>query len=59
MSDTDYLLEEIKTIHNLSEIALLIYQLNRKELIPTILEILHEHTQYIVEEYCVVGDKDE
>lgn len=56
MSDTDYLFEEVKTIKNLAEIVLLVYQMNRKDLIPTILEILHEHTQDIVEEYCVVKE---
>lgn len=51
MSNTDYLLEEIKTIKNLADIALLVYQMNRKELMATITEVLYQHIQDTVLEH--------
>ena len=48
------LIEDIKTVKNLTEVALLLIQHERNELLPTILELMFIEVQQITDEYCVV-----
>ena len=50
----DWTLERIKTIRNLSEVALIIHA--SENLLPTILEILLVECQELVGETCVIKD---
>ena len=47
------LLEQLKTIKNLVEVAVILINLGRENLLPTILELLYLESQGI-DEYCVV-----
>ena len=48
------LLEQLKTIRNLVEVAIIIANLGKEELLPTILELTCLEFQDIIDEYCVV-----
>jgi hypothetical protein len=50
--DIPRLREQLKTIHNLCEISLLVT--NREDLLPSILEVLYWEAQNMVETQCVV-----
>jgi hypothetical protein len=52
----DILREQIRTIHNLSEVALIIYDLNREDLLPTVLEELFVEIQSCNEDNCIKKD---
>jgi len=52
----DFLVEQIKTISNLCEIAIILRGLNKDELLPTVLELMMVECQDIVDIYCVVND---
>lgn len=62
MNDTQYntqeyyFIEQIKTIRNLCDIALMLQNVGRYELLPTILELMQIECQDIVLENCI---KDE
>ena len=45
--------EQLKTLHNLSEISLILFNLSRTELLPTVLEIIYLEAQELME-YCMV-----
>lgn len=49
----DYLLESVKTIRSLCEIAVVLRNLGREDLLPTVLEIVLLEAQDMVDEYCV------
>lgn len=55
---SDYLLEQIKTIRNLSEVAILIIETNRNELLCTILELIFAEAQAMNDDNCVVRDEN-
>ena len=46
--------EQLKTLRNLTEIALILYNLGKSELLPTVLELLAIELQTVLEEYCLV-----
>lgn len=50
-----FLVEELKTVRNLCDISLLLIRGGREELLPTILELLYQEVQQIVDEHCVEG----
>ena len=50
----DYLLESVKTVENLCIISKILIEVERRELLPTVLEFLHQETQHIIDDYCVV-----
>lgn len=52
----DFLLEQIKTISNLCQIAVMLRELNKDELLPTILELMLLECQDLVDVYCVAKD---
>ena len=52
--DVDWLGEQLKTIHNLAEISLVLYNLGKTELLPTVLELLAIELQTVLEEHCIV-----
>ena len=49
----DWLPDQLKTCGNLIEIALLLIEQDKRRLLPTILEILFEEVQHIIEVHCV------
>ena len=52
MTKKDWLPEQLKTTKNLCDTALLILE-NDKTLLPTILELLYEQVQDILDEQCI------
>ena len=46
--------EQLGTIKNLCDIALLVVESGKVLLLPTILELLHIETARVVEEHCIV-----
>lgn len=50
------LIEQIKTIKNLAEIALLLKAIGREELLPTVLELMFLEIQQVNDDYCTVKD---
>ena len=54
----DFLLEQIKTIRNLCDIAILIRNVGKDELLPTVLELLYQEAQSITLAHCVKEIKD-
>ena len=52
--EMDYLLEQVKTIHNLAEIAILLRA--RVDLLPTILELILVEAQDLNETHCVIRE---
>ncbi len=51
----DWLPEQLKTIRNLCDIALLLRDVGKDELLPTVLELLYEQAQQVVDEQCIEG----
>lgn len=49
----DDLMERLKTTRNRAEIALILIDVNRRDLTYTILEDLHLGTQMIIDMYCI------
>ena len=49
----DWLPEQLKTSRNLCDIALLLIRTGNKDLLPTILELLYEQVQQILDERCI------
>jgi len=58
MKQPNYLVEQLKTIRNLTDISLLLLRDEQDALIPTILELLHQETQQIVDDHCVDVGKE-
>jgi len=52
-----WLTEQLKTSRNLCDIALILIEKKQKHLLPTILELLLQEAQTIVDENCVVKTK--
>ena len=50
---TDWIVEQIKTIHILTEITLLLIGLDRIDLLPTVLELMQIEIQQVVDENCI------
>lgn len=50
----DWLPEQLKTIRNLTEIADILIKNRKKELLPTVLELMLVECQQVVDENCVV-----
>jgi hypothetical protein len=49
-----WLTEQIKTVRNLCDIAMLLVIAGKNELLPTILELLYEQAQSIIDDHCVI-----
>ena len=49
-----YLKEYLRTLKNQAEIATLILEANRLDLLPTELECAYETAQFLVDNYCIV-----
>ena len=56
MSEQDYLLEKLRTIHNLVEICLLLRTQGINDLLPTAMELLYQEVYELVDEHCVVRE---
>jgi len=50
----DWLPDQLRTCRNLLDIALLLVEVDKRELLPTVLELLKIETDKIVEESCVI-----
>lgn len=57
MAEQDWLEEQLKTIRNLCETAIIIHRLERDDLVPTLLEEILGEAQQVVDDYCVVKEK--
>ena len=55
----DWLEEQLKTTRNLTDIALLLIETNHRELLPTVLELLFEQCQEILDSHCVIKKEGE
>lgn len=53
----DYLYEAVKTVRNLCNVAEILIETNHRELLPTVLELMHQETQEIALEYCVKSEE--
>lgn len=51
-----WLIEQLQTITNLTDVAQILIALNREDLLPTILELIHKEAQDITDTYCVVEE---
>jgi hypothetical protein len=49
----DWLPDQLLTIHNLTEVANILINIKRRELLPTILELMLIEAQQVVDENCV------
>ncbi len=56
MMEKDWLLERLQTARNLIDIALILYNMNRDDLLPTVLELLYDQAHLILDEHCIVHD---
>ena len=56
MEEQHWLQEQLKTVKNLADIALLIILNNQLDLLPTALELMLVEIQNIVDEQCVIGE---
>lgn len=54
MAEKDWLPDQLLTIHNLAEVANILININRRELLPTVLELLLIEAQQVVDENCIV-----
>ena len=50
----DWLPEQLKTSRNLIDVALLLIETDNRHLLATVLELLFEQCQQIIDEQCVV-----
>ena len=57
MSEKDWLDEQIKTIRNLCDIAMLVKVAGKTELLPTVLELMYLQCQRLIDENCLVRDE--
>ena len=55
MAEQDFLLEQLKTIKNLCEVAELVIKTDNRHLLATILEELFLEAQGVTEENCVAS----
>jgi hypothetical protein len=51
--EQDFLYESVKTIRNLCDIAEICINIGRREFLPTILELLFQEAQGVVDDHCV------
>jgi hypothetical protein len=49
----EWLPEQLGTIRNLTDISFILINIGRNELLPTILELMLEEIQQVVDEQCV------
>ena len=54
--DISQLKEYLKTTKNLADIALLIIDNDRNDLLWTALETLYDQAQLIIDEFCIIGE---
>ena len=50
----EWLGEQLRTVQRLCETALILLEIKREDLLPTILEIILEQVQQIVDNNCIV-----
>ena len=56
--ELDFLSDELKSIRNMISLTLLAVEDGEVDLIPTALETAYEQIQYLVDEYCVVDERN-
>lgn len=57
MENTHWLIEQLKTIHNLAEISQILISLEREDLLYTVLEFIFSESQDMNDSYCVVREE--
>uniref|UniRef100_A0A6M3KTB2 Uncharacterized protein n=1 Tax=viral metagenome TaxID=1070528 RepID=A0A6M3KTB2_9ZZZZ len=55
MNEQDWLQETIKTVNNLCLISFILIDADRRELLPTVIELMHLETQDLINDYCVIN----
>ena len=53
----DSLLENIRIVRNLAEVAITLRVKGKDELLPTVLELMMVELQDVIDEHCVVEDE--
>ena len=48
-----WLPDQLKTMRNLCDISLILIEREKQELLPTVLELLYQEAQAILDSYCV------
>jgi len=51
-------LEQLKTVRNLVDIAVILFNIGREDLLPTVLELMQVEIQEVVLSYCVVDEQN-
>lgn len=59
MNEEEMMEESIKTVNNLCLISFILIDADRRELLPTVLELMHMETQSLIDDYCLLEVKDE
>lgn len=54
----EWLGEQLKTIINLCDVGLILWRDRTNRLLPTVLETILQEAQGVVDEYCVVKEKN-
>jgi len=54
LAKANWMEESIKTVNNLCLISLILIDANRRELLPTVIELMHMETQRLIDDYCVI-----
>ena len=50
----EWLGEQLRTVQRLCETALILLEIKREDLLPTILEIILEQAQQMVDDNCII-----
>ncbi len=56
---SECLLEQIKTTKSLCEIAIILINLGKQDLLPTVLELIYLESQNLIDECIVERNEDE
>ena len=54
--ESHWLREYLKTTRNLCDVALIVLEQGKDELMPIVLELMHVETQGLIDDYCVEDD---
>ena len=55
----NHLLNQLDTARKLTDIAVILVNVNKPELLPTVLELLLLHCQELVDQYCIVDSLED
>jgi len=55
VDEIDWLPEQLKTSRNLIDVALLLIRTGNRHLLATVLEVLYQEVQTIIDENCIMS----